>query len=122
MNPAASVSAFPVSKSDLTKLLNDGGAYDIAFPERRDEEEELTKLYTDGGEYIAAHPERRDEDEERKEDPGAVKSALSLRNVRQVGGTHGDIIPERESALSSKRVRQLGSTHGDTVVERESTL
>lgn len=45
---AASVSALPVDESDLTKLANDGSAYDISLPERRDKDLELTKLLNDG--------------------------------------------------------------------------
>ncbi|KZP30701.1 hypothetical protein FIBSPDRAFT_92184 [Athelia psychrophila] len=61
---AASVSALPVSESDLAELVNDGGAYRISLPERREEESELTKLYNDFGAYEIALPERRDEDSE----------------------------------------------------------
>lgn len=79
---ATGVSAFPVGKSDLTKLLNDGGAYDIALPERRGEEEELTKLYHDIGAYSLVQPEKRDEDDD-------------LTNLYNDEGYYGLAEPER---------------------------
>lgn len=81
---AASVSALPVGKSDLTKLLNDQGAYDIAHSERRGEDE------TSDGPGYAIALERRGEDET-SDGPGYA-IALETRDKDETNDGPGYII------------------------------